>query len=300
MQPYRVALPFLLMTLLASGCGPGGDQDGGQDQAGPDSLATGGPADRQVVKVGGKLFGIPSPAQTMLLLKRSGKTYQKDGALPLDLAEKLTTRTTRGLALGAYGADLAYATAFQDGQKALSTLIAVEKIGQDLGLASAFDRTLVEKFKTNLMHEDSLLRLSGTAYRAADEYLKSDQQEDLSALVLAGGWVESMYLSLAGLDKGIPEALKDRIGQQQRTIQGLIGLLSAHSAAEGVPALLDAFRKLDALYQGIQVTYQFEQPVTEPAKRTTYINGTSSANVTDEHLRSIADQISALRAQIKA
>ena len=43
-------------------------------------------------------------------------------------------------------------------------------------LTHAFEATIVERFRDNLSSSDSLLRLSGMAFRAADEYLEQDQR----------------------------------------------------------------------------------------------------------------------------
>jgi hypothetical protein len=99
--------------------------------------------------------------------------------------------------LGVYGADLAYVTVHKDGQRAMATMQAIEKLGGKLELTNSFDRALLDRFKTNLGSEDSLLQFSGTAFRAADQYLKNNQRDDVSALVFAGGWVESLYLTIS-------------------------------------------------------------------------------------------------------
>jgi hypothetical protein len=99
--------------------------------------------------------------------------------------------------LGIYGADLAYVTVHKDGQRAMATMQAIEKLGNKLELTNSFDRALLDRFKSNLGSEDSLLQFSGTAFRAADQYLKNNQRDDVSALVLAGGWIESLYLTVS-------------------------------------------------------------------------------------------------------
>ncbi len=287
------------LSLFLASCG-GPEQPDGQ-QPGSDSLNTDTSAQSgQLLNVGGRLFSLPSPVQTAMAIRKAGLKYRKDLTTPLDKGEAMTSKAMQSVVLGLYGADLAYVTVHKDGQRALATMQAVEKLGQKLELTNAFDRALLDRFKTNLGNEDSLLRFSGTAFRAADAYLKNNDRNDVSTLILAGGWVGSLHLTLADPSALKDQALLDRIGDQKNALDGLVELLGKHVADPAAAPLVAAFKELQGQFAGIQRTYTFEQPVTDASKQTTFINSRSTVTIPAETIEAITKQVAQIRSLILA
>ncbi len=253
----------------------------------------------EVMRIGDRLFSIPSPVQTALAIRKAGLAYRKDLTVPLERGDAMVGQTAQAIALGMMGADLAYVTVHQDGQRAMATMQAIEKLGNALEMGNAFDRTLIDSFKKNLGNEDSLLRFSGAAFRAADQYLKNNERDDVSTLVLTGGWIESLHLTLSDPEARKDQALLDRIGDQRATLDGLVALMEGHGGQDA-SAVLDGLRTLRGHFSGIERQYSFEEPVTDAAARTTYINSRSTVTIPAEKLEAIAGQVSALRAKILA
>ena len=288
----------IVLALVACG-GSANDQDGKTDGSDTlDTLAQQG--NTNLMRVGGKLFSIPSPVETAMLIHKLGLAYNKEIPLPTANAESYATKTTRSLALGMYGADMAYVTIHKDGQRALSTLQAIEKLGNALDLGNAFDKALIERYKSNLTNEDSLLRMSGEAYRTADQYLKTNERDDVSALVLAGGWIESMYITLADPASAGDQDVANRVGEQKRTLNDLVALIEQSDKEKASVALVDGLKDLQAAFAGITSTYQFERPVTDVEHKITHINSTSAVVITADQLKAITDKVTALRSTILA
>lgn len=253
-----------------------------------------------VMKVGGQLVAVPSPVQTALLIKKLGLPYEKELPLELALLEKLATSDQHALALGAYGADLAYVTVHRDGQRALSILQTIQTLSSKLDLSNAFDQGLLDHFKKSLNNEDSLLRFSGSAYRAADQYLKNNDRNLVSSLVLAGGWIESMYLTVSGAGTKPDAALMSRIGEQRRTLTALVAMFEQGETARGQEKLLAGLKDLLVEFDGVTTTYQFQPPTVDAAQKTTYINSTSTVAMAIERFAAIATKVKALRTTITA
>jgi hypothetical protein len=296
-QNLKLLFLSAIGVALAACGGGSNDQKGTTD--GSDTLDTVAQVgNTNLMKVGGRLFNIPSPVETALLIHKLGLAYQKDVPLPTDKAASFATKTSRSLALGMYGADMAYVTVHNDGQRALSTLQAIEQLGSALDLTNAFDKALIDRYKKNLSSEDSLLRLSGAAYRAADRYLKTNERDDVSALVLAGGWVESMYLTLSDPSSGKEEGVANRVGEQKRTLNDLIALIEQADKEKACSSLIAGLKDLQTAFAAIQVTYQYEPAVTDAANKITHINSTSTVTITPEQLKAISDKVSSLRSTI--
>ena len=291
----RSLLPLLFGAFLHA-CG--GAPEGGEQTTDTDTLSTSQQqGESGVVKVGGRLFAVPSPVSTAMALKDAGAAYDRSRTLDLASADAATSKEARALVMGALGADLGYAVLFDDGQHALSTMKAIERLGAELQLTHAFETTIVERFRDNLSSSDSLLRLSGMAFRAADEYLEQDQREDVSALVLAGGWVEVLYLTVNDPQAASAKAIRDRIAQQGKGLESVVGLLEDHAADS---PLLPGLRRLQMLYGDVGMQYTFQEPVTDTKARTTYINSVTTVDLTDDQLQAITEAVNDLRAQINA
>ncbi|MCB0770139.1 MAG: hypothetical protein KDC00_07015 [Flavobacteriales bacterium] len=298
LQPSNIALGFALGLLLVACGGPETTNDG---TSGTDTLAVDpNPEQNQLLAIGGNVFSIPSPVQTALLIRNAGLKYQKDLTLPFDQAEMATGKAAQGMALGMLGADMAYVTVHKDGQRALATMQAIEKLGNKLELANSFDRALIDRFKTNLASEDSLLRFSGTAFRAADQYLKDNKRDDVSAFVLTGGWVESLYLIVSDPTSADDQDLLNRIGEQKNALNSLVALLERTDTELAGGKVLAELKELRVLFEGVSTTYSYQEPVTDAGKKTTFINSTSTVSLAEGSYGAITVKISAIRNLILA
>ena len=176
---------FLLLTvsaLFATGCGSDSTKDA-DDLPPVDSTQT------TILNLNGEIFSIPSPIQTAFLIKNSGAAYTKDILNEASKSSQYSTNFSKALNLGIYGADLGYVTIYDQTQDAIGYLNSAKKLADELGVSGAFDAQTINRFTKNLGNRDSMLVLVGVAYRSSDAYLKNNDRNDVSGLVLAGGWV---------------------------------------------------------------------------------------------------------------
>ena len=291
-SPSKIALGLGLGLFLAA-CGGSDHQS---DQPKTDTLAVDTtPKEPELLNVGGRIFSIPSPLQTALAMRKAGLKYQKELTAPLENAEAAVGKTAQSALLGIYGADLAYATVHKDGQRAMATMQAIEKVGSKLELTNSFDRALLDRFKSNLGSEDSLLQFSGVAFRAADKYLKQNQRHDVSALVLTGGWIESLYLTISDPAAANDQAIVNRIGEQKTSLNALVELVQASDAEGGATKVLTGLKELQALFGQVSSTYGFQEPVTDASKKTTFINSTSTVTIPADQLKAIVAKVTDIR-----
>ncbi len=293
----RPALMLGVVLLLAA-CG-GSDAPPQDTEADTTRVAEHGEGTR-IVQLGGRKFSVPSPVQAAQAIRSAGLKYNStllaDGAR----SGAMTDRSGRALLLGMLGADMAYVTVHGDGQKALATLQTIERVAAELELSNAFDRALVERFKANLGSEDSLLRFGGAAFRAADEYLQENDRMDVSANVLAGGWLESMHLTMSDPAAANNKELVTRVGEQRRSLDDLITLIGSLPDEVQNIALLTGLKDLQVMFADITTNYTYEAPVTEADKRITYINSKSEVVITQEQYTRIAARVAELRSKILA
>jgi hypothetical protein len=249
-----------------------------------------------LININGTLFCIPSPLQTSMLLKQSGAKYNKTILNPAANISKYSTSVKKALNLGVYGADLGYVILYQQTQDALAYMSILKKLGDDVGISGAFDEALLKRFEKNLSVQDSLMAMSGEAFRNTDAFLKNNDRMDASALIVAGGWIESVYF-ISNYTSSASDKSKiiQRLGEQKSTLDNLIKMLTPYYQQEGYTEFIDALTDLASDFDQVEMKYTYVKPEHDEANKITTIKSTSSALVAPEVLTSIINKITKLR-----
>lgn len=246
-----------------------------------------------LINVGGKLFSIPSPIQTALLIQKTGIQFNKNFLFPNNKVNQFNTDASRALMLGVYGSDLGYISAYNQTQEALVYLASIKQLADKLGISSVFDEKIIKRFENNLSNKDSLVVLVGLTYRASDSYLKDNKRLDINSLILLGGWTEGMNIAVESYKSKPTEELKKRILEQKLAVNNLLQLLS--ESASGQTNILNELKELKALYDKVNFEYKYIEPTTDTTKKITYINSTNELKVDDATFKSIIEKIQSFR-----
>lgn len=249
------------------------------------------------LNVGGKLFSVPSPIQTALLVQKSGVSYDKAILNPGNKNGQYVSDFSKSLNLGIYGADLGYVSMYNQTQDALGYLGAVKQIADKLGVSAAFDQQTMKRINDNISNKDSMLVLVGIAYRASDAYLKTNKRTEISSLILTGGWIESMHFCINAYNKKPTDEIKYRLAEQKQALASITDLIRSHNMPDAADLIKD-LEALSKIYEGVTMKYTYVEPTTDEAKKITYINSTTEISVSKDQLDAIAKQITAMREKI--
>ena len=248
-----------------------------------------------LVNVSGKLFSIPSPVQTAMLIQAAGVPFNREDLSDVNKASDHSSKSGQAMNLGVYGTDMAYSSLYEDGQSALRFFKGVDKLSGELGVLGAIDAKLVQRLGANVGNADSLLVLSGKFYGEADEYLKENERYDIAGYVLLGGWVEATYLTAVAAAGGA-EASRERLAEQGQTVETLIEVLEGAAEEEFKSGeIMELLRELLIDYKNVEKKYDFVEPVTYANKKTTVIKSRSQHQMSDETLKSITEKVTMLR-----
>ena len=293
-----VSFVLFSSTALITSCG--GDKNKEEDLEEEEAFDAGKDI---LTNLNGELFSIPSPLQTSILLKSSGANYSKD---LLNLTSHLPSYSTeykKAINLGVYGADLGYVIIYGQTQDALGYLNASKKLAEDINVSGAFDANLMKRFEKNMSNNDSLLSIFTSGYRATDSYLKNNDRNAVSGMVITGGWIESLYFTLNILKKDFKNknVVIQRVGEQKKTLDNVIKLLTPfyqNPDMTDLTELTDALLDLSHEFEDIEVKYTFVKPTTDVANKITTINSITEVKITDEQLKIITEKLSAIRQMI--
>lgn len=231
------------LMLLASCGGDPPPQDILNPDAGTDSTQT-----ARIRKTKNIFHNIPSPMETAALLKKAGAEYDKDILNDPEKHSDYTSASKQALNLGIYGADLSYASVFNNTQESMLFTGAAQNLAKKLDVANAFGQETMDRMERNRNDRDSLLNIISETYWDVDAYLKENGRDNVSALMIAGGWVEGLYIAAQVCKSHDTPELRQRIAEQKIPLGELLELLATYStddpAVSGVRADLGSLAGL--------------------------------------------------------
>jgi len=167
---------------------------------------------------------MPSPIEMAILIKHAGGEYNAALLNDVKKISDYVTNEKKTINLGIYSSDVGYTSLYKQTQETVFYLNNVRILSDAIGLSDAFDQALFERVEANIENRDSLLHILSGANQAANEYLKNNNRMSTSILMMAGGWIESMYLAAnLGVDGNRPEAIISlRILEQEEVLAKII------------------------------------------------------------------------------
>lgn len=296
-------MKYVLVGVLAAilvACGSGKTND---DQAFQNSLdsanAVANSIDDELIR--GILEGIPSPIEISVLLKHSGRKYDKSILNSPDNLSKYNNNYKMALNLGVYGTDLGYTNIYEQNQDGIKYLEPIEQLAEGLNIGQFFEIETIGRLAANSKNLDSLLLLTTKNFNDINSYLSNQSRANLSVLLLTGGWVEAMHITcqLAAKDPS-NTVLQETIGEQQIILDQVVQLLEYYKADENMASLLNDMHGLQAAYEKIKITTIYKAPTSEVVNGVVMVkdNSTTTVEITPEDVTNIRNLTTAIRSKI--
>ncbi|MDP1745349.1 MAG: hypothetical protein Q8L90_07225 [Bacteroidota bacterium] len=218
---------------------------------------------------------IPAQSETMGLLNDAEAKYNAKYLNPIENISKYSSVKSRALNLGVYGIDLGVTNIFDQTQESMLYLRCTNKMATSLGISGAFDEKMSERIDASSDSKDSLLAIITESYRNADNYLQENGQAGVSSLMVAGGWIEGLFVACQIATSTNNEAIMNKIGGEKATLENLISLLDSYKTeTDGAADVL-------ADLNGLKVIYD-----------------TITDKITPEQFKQITDKITEIRTKI--
>jgi hypothetical protein len=246
----------------------------------------------------GKIFSIPSPVQTAYLIKSLDVGF--DATLLNDNSNvgDYITEYQQALNLGIYGTDLGYSALYEEKNISMKYLNSVEKLTAELGLDAAFDTSFLKRFEENSGDSDSMILLMSDAFKKSDNFLKHANRKSTSALILAGGWIESVYFACELNAKKQSPDIERRIAEQKQSLNSIIDILTEYNKGGSNDTLIADLSDLRLSFDKIIMNYEYAAPETDEEKNKTTFHHTLALDFDQEILNEIKTKLSSIRSNI--
>lgn len=233
---------------------------------------------------------ISSPVEIAALLQSMEVPFSAGYLASTIGAEKLTTNFQKAVMLGIYGADLGYLNMYEKTGNSIDVLSTIKHLADGLRVGQYFDFETLKRLSVNSRNLDSLLFLSVNSYNKIDDYLRENGRGSVSALMIAGVWIEGQYLATQVSEKYPDEILRDRIGEQKIILNDLLMLLRPYRSTNAeYSSFYTMMEQMSATYRDVRITYRLGEPETvEQNGRLVMIQHEESiVEMTDEQLSAI-------------
>jgi hypothetical protein len=222
MQNYKFitqCIAVVLLTglgLLNNACKSGNKGDDGKEVGLEDFLSEKDIFD-DIDKAKKIFYSLPSPLETAMLIKSAGASYNESVLNRLSNVSNYSTSKSKALNLGIYTTDLSFACLFDQAQTSLKYMDVTRQLAMEMSISDAIDEETMKRLEQNLNNRDIVMDIISETFLNSSSYLKENDQQDLAAIVLVGGWVEGLYIGtqMVGSKPEKGNQLVDRIAEQK-------------------------------------------------------------------------------------
>ena len=246
------------------------------------------------------VYNIPSPSEIPYLLQATGAEFNQSLLSDRSKVDQYAARHDKAaLNLGVYAADIGYLSSYDKSQEAIDYLGACKTLADNLNIIGSFDIEVLKKFEANISNKDSLTRLLDQTIHKTESFLKDDNRNKLSSLIVAGSFIEGLYIS-TGVVKSYPKniladdkrnlvltPLMRVILEQKKSVTELLKMLSSSSVEQTDPVttMVAELTNLEKAYVALNIEEQIK-------------NNRADLVLTDKNLEEITKTVEKLRKSI--
>lgn len=241
---------------------------------------------------------IASPVEIASILQAMQIPFSATYLAPTHEADRLTTNFQKAIMLGIYGADLGYLNIYEKTGNSVEVLATIKRLADGLRVGQYFDFETLKRLSLSKSNLDSLLFLSVNSYNQIDKFLRDNNRGSISALMIAGVWIEGQYLATQVALTNDNEVLRDRIGEQKIILGDLLMLLRPYrESSDEYNSLYSMMEEISTGYADVKVSYRLGEPETieENGRLVMVQHEESIVEMSDVQLAEIAEMSKEIR-----
>ncbi len=287
---------IILFAILLTACNSGGrsaNKEGGTFRATRDNAAL-----YDDLKKAEKIFyTLPSPLESAMLIKSAGALFDSKILNPVDNTRNYSTNKSMALNLGIYTCDLSFASLYDQTQMIIDYMNAAKKMADGLGILDAISEEDINRLEENIHSQDVIMEIISQTYLNSNSYLEDNGQPAIAAMVLAGGWIEGLYLStrlVSPKDLGTNK-LAGRIVDQKLSVDNLLSMLGNNKGNPAIDDILVQMEKVKSVFDKITISTSDIKPEYSEAEKLTLLRSQVKSNLTVEVFRELSAVVTEIR-----
>lgn len=266
----------------------------------PDSVKMAGAPEVSDEAMASIVENVSSPVEMAALIKSLNVPFSKKYLATTSNLDNYNTSMQQAFTLGVFGADLGYLNMYAKTGSVVDYLSTIKTLADKLNIGQFFDFTTLKRLASNNTNMDSMMYISVHSFNQMDKYLRENKRGNLSALIIAGVWIEGMYLATQVAKEKSNAQLNERIGGQKEILSYLMLILKNYSVDPNFKKYYDEFDIIRNQFNEIKITYEVGEPesVIKDGMLTVIQNDRSIVEVSDQQILEIGLTIEQVRSRL--
>ena len=199
------------------------------------------------------VYPLPTSAEVIRMLSELEVGYIIGISNPAENAKNYISSQEMALNMGIYGADLSYATLYNMEQEVLNYLDAIRSLTNELDMSKLYNERLYDEIKASFDDRDRLVSILTTAFNGTYNYLSENGQQAQALMVVAGAWVEGMYIT-THISENVyhVEGIVRVLMEQKRSFELFLEIAKPHAEDPSVSDILRMLEPIRVIYQTIE------------------------------------------------
>lgn len=210
------------------------------------------------------VYPLPTAFEVTEMLNRIDAAYILDICNPKENVEKYVTEAKRAFNMGVYSADLCYASTYNQQANVMDYTKAVRSLIDALDMTQAVDPELATKMEDAENNKEAMTELISNSFYDSYDYLNKHGRGPVSLMVVAGSWIEGLYIATHISDDTFDnkEMVKILLSQKE-PLEKLVALLDQNTANANIKELRSLLQPLSETYSKLDAT-----SITEESMKT--------------------------------
>lgn len=196
-------------------------------------------------------FVLPSPIEISLLVKKTGVHFREDLLNNTENLPGYSTSPSRSIALGVYCADLSYASLYEQYQISIEYINVARNLAESLGVLRTVEQEKIKTLEQNITNKELIIDIISEIYMESNEQLREQDRYSLAALMLIGGWIESMYLATQSVSPSYEfhQELIKQILDQKLSLESIKTVLRDNQSDPTIKPIYTDILQLEQLFE---------------------------------------------------
>lgn len=246
------------------------------------------------------MYTLPAPIEMASIIKETGVRFDDQLLADISKAGHYTTNLKMALNLGIYSTDMSLSGMFNQSQRMVDYLSTLREMTKSLGIINILDEEAIGKLENSELTRQDALNVISEVYMKVNHNLTENNRRNIAVMVIAGGWVEGIYLALNIVNPDKLNAdIVGRIVSQKLTIATTLNIIDSQDP-DGIDTDLQYVRgkieEIGEVYSLVNVEKTGRvSAITDPETRTTTIKANMTGTLDKDILKVLKQKVSEVR-----
>lgn len=246
------------------------------------------------------MYTLPAPIEMASMIKETGVRFDDQLLADVSKAGRYSTNIKMALNLGIYSTDMSLSGMFNQSQRMMDYLNTLREMTKNLGILNILDDQVIAKLESPELTRQDALNIISEVYMKTNQNLTENNRRNIAVMVIAGGWVEGIYLALNIInpDKLTPDIV-GRIVSQKLTIATMLNIIDSQdpdAADDDLQYVKGKILEIGEIYELINVEKTGRvSAITDSETRTTTIKANMSGTLDKDMLKALKQKVSEVR-----